>query len=197
MKNSTTKISLFILIGVIIFGCNTTKRVPNDKRLLTKNEIVVDGKSDKSEAVFNQLYQKQNSTLLGYPLRLNIFNLAKPKTDSIYRAKFANNPKKYYKKAKWLSKKQVKRLGESFWYAGIHNFLRKTGEAPIILDTLSTKKSLKRLSSYYYNRGYFNVSGNYSTDTSSTKKVKLKYLLIKGNPYFIDSISTKIQNFEK
>ena len=122
MKNSLTKISLFILIGVIILGCNTTKRVPNGKSLLTKNNIYVDGKKDNVEEVFNQLYQKQNSSILGYRLRLNIYNLAKEKTDSIYRSKFANNPKKYARKAKWLSKKQVKRLGQSFWYSGIHKF---------------------------------------------------------------------------
>ena len=192
MKNSITKISLFILIGLIIFGCNTTKRVPNGKSLLTKNNIFVDGKKNNVEDVFNQLYQKQNTSILGYRLRLNIFNLAKQKTDSIYRAKFANNPKKYFRKAKWLSKKQVKRLGESFWYSGIHNFLRKTGEAPVILDTVSTKKSLRRLKSYYYTRGYFDVVTKYKIDSTGSKKVKLSYNIVKGNPYIIDSINSHI-----
>ena len=194
MKNSITKISLFILIGLIIFGCNATKRVPDGKSLLTKNNIFVDGKKNNVEDVFNQLYQKQNSAILGYRLRLNIYNLAKEKTDSIYRAKFVNNPKKYNRKAKWLSKKQVKRLGESFWYSGIHNFLRKTGEAPVILDTVSTKKSLRRLKSYYYTRGYFDVTAKYKIDSISPKKVKLRYDIIKGNPYIIDSINCHISS---
>lgn len=192
MKNSITKISLFILIGLIIFGCNTTKRIPEGKSLLTKNNIIVDGKKNNVEDVFNQLYQKQNSSILGYSLRLNIYNMAKQKTDSIYRAKFANNPKKYNRKVKWLSKKQVKRLGESFWYSGVHNFLRKTGEAPVILDTVSTKKSIRRLKSYYYTRGYFDVAANYKIDTISPKKVRLNYDIIKGNPYIIDSINSHI-----
>jgi outer membrane protein assembly factor BamA len=194
LKNSITKISLFILIGVIIFGCNATKRVPNGKSLLTKNDIVVDGKKNNVEDVFNQLYQKQNSAILGYRLRLNIYNLAKQKTDSIYKAKFANNPKKYNRKVKWLSKKQVKRLGQSFWYSGIHNFLRKTGEAPVILDTVSTKKSIKRLKWYYYRRGYFDVTANYKIDSTSPKKVKLKYDIVTGKPYIIDSIESFISS---
>ena len=194
MKNSITKISLFILTGLIIFGCNTTKRVPNGKMLLTKNIIFVDDKKNNAEDVFNQLYQKQNSALLGYRLRLSIYNLAKQKTDSIYRAKFAHNPKKYFKKSKWLSKKQVKRLGESFWYAGIHNFLRKTGEAPIILDTVSAKKSLKRLKSYYFNRGYFDVATKYKIDSIGSKKAKLKYDIALGKPYIIDSIKSYISS---
>lgn len=194
MKNSITKISLFILIGIIIFGCNTTKRVPNGKSLLTKNDIIVDGKKNNVEDVFNQLYQKQNSSILGYRLRLNIYNLAKQKTDSIYRAKFINDPKKYNRKVKWLSKKQVKRLGQSFWYSGIHNFLRKTGEAPVILDTVSTKKSLKRLKWYYYRRGYFDVTAKYKIDSIGPKKVKLKYDIVTGKPYIIDSIESFISS---
>jgi hypothetical protein len=194
LKNSLTKISLFILIGAIILGCNTTKKVPNGKSLLTKNNIYVDGKKNNVEDVFNQLYQKQNSDILGYRLRLNLYNLAKEKTDSIYRTKFANNPKKYARKIKWLSKKQVKRLGQSFWYSGIHNFLRKTGEPPVILDTVSTKKSLRRLKSYFFNRGYFDVTTKYKIDSVGPKKVKLKYDIALGKPYIIDTINSYISS---
>lgn len=194
MKNSLTKISLFILIGVIVVGCNTTKRVPDGKNLLTKNNIYVDGKKNKVEDVFNQLYQKQNSSILGYRLRLNIYNLAKEKTDSIYRAKFANNPKKYQRKVRWLSKKQVKRLGQSFWYSGIHTFLRKTGEAPVILDTVSTKKSLRRLKAYYFYRGYFDTKVSYKVDSVGRKKVKLRYDITIGKPSILDTINTYISS---
>ncbi len=192
MKNSLTKISLIILIGIFIFGCNATKRVPSGKCLLTKNEIYIDDKAIKTEVVYNQLYQKPNSSILGFRLRLHIFNMAKQKTDSIYRAKFVNNPKKYNRKAKWLSRKQVKRLGQSFWYSGIHNSLMKNGEAPVVLDTISTKKSLNRLKSFYYNRGFFNVTSNFSIDTSTLKRAKLNYFVNLGKPYIVDSISTKI-----
>jgi len=194
LKNSITKISLFILIGIIFFGCNTTKRVPQGKSLLTKNDILVDGKKNKVEDVFNQLYQKQNSSILGYRLRLNIFNLAKQNTDSIYKAKFNKNPKKYERKSEWLSKKQVKRLGRSFWYSGIHNFLKKTGEAPVIIDTVSTKKSVNRLKSYFYTRGYFDVSAKYKIDSIGSKKVKLQYDITTGKPYVIDSVESYISS---
>jgi outer membrane protein assembly factor BamA len=194
LKKSITKISLFILIGLIIFGCNSTKRVPKGKRLLTENNIYVDNKKDNSEEVFNQLYQKQNSAILGFPLRLNIFNLAKPKSDSLFKAKMIKNPKRYYRKASWLSKKQVKRLGESFLYSGVDNFLRKTGEAPVVLDTSSTRRSLKRLRSYFYNRGYFDVTTQYKIDSISAKKVKLRYNINIGKPYIIDSIKTFISS---
>jgi hypothetical protein len=192
LKKSITKISLFILTALIIFGCNTLKRVPDGKSLLTKNDIYVDNKKDNSEDNTNQLYQKQNSSILGYRLRLNIFNLARPKSDSLFKSIMIKNPKRYYRKAKWLSKKQVKRLGESFLYSGIDNFLRKTGEAPIILDTSSTRKSLKRLKSYYFNRGYFDVVTRYKIDSLAKKKVKLRYDIETGKPFMVDSISSSI-----
>ncbi len=194
MKNSLTKISLFILIGTIILGCNTTKKVPNGKSLLTKNNIYVDGKKNNVEDVFNQLYQKQNTSILGYHLRLNLYNLAKEKTDSIYRAKFIKDPKKYFRKVKWLSKKQVKRLGQSFWYSGIHDFLRKTGEAPVILDTVSAHKSQRRLQAYYFFRGYFDTKVKYKIDTIGPKKVKLRWDIVTGTPYKIDTISSSISS---
>ena len=192
MKNRFTKISLFILIGLLIVACNTTKRVPDGKRLLLKNEISVDNKSTNDENVFNQLYQKPNSSILGYRLRLNLYNLARQNTDSIYKAKYLKDPKKYYRQSKWLSKKQVNRLGHSFWYEGIHNFLKKTGEAPVILDTISTKKSLKRLRKYYFDNGFFNAKTSYKIDSTETKKAKIKYLIEKGNGFKLDSIKTNI-----
>ena len=182
MKKISTKIATFILIGIIISACDTVKRVPDGKQLLTKNEILANGKTVKDDDVINQLYQKPNSSILGYRLRLNLFNLAKPNPDSSYQAKFTNNPGKYEKQSKWLSAKQVDRLGQSFWYKGVHQFLKKTGEAPVIVDTVRTNKSIKRLKYYYFNNGFFDVKANYKLDSISAKKAKIKYTITTGNP---------------
>ena len=145
MKKTSTKITAFIVIAILICACNAVKRVPEGKLLLTKNEITENDKAIKDENVFNQLYQKPNSTLLGYRLRLNLYNLANLNPDSTYQAKFANNPEKFKRKSKWLSEKQVNRLGKSFWYHGIHDFLKRTGEPPVIVDKNRADKSLLRL----------------------------------------------------
>ncbi len=183
----------FILIGVIISACNTVRRVPKGKQLLTKNEILVNNKVKKEETIINQLYQKPNSKILGYRLRLNLFNLANPNPDSTYQAKFANHPGKYERMSKLLSAKQVDRLGKSFWYHGIHDFLKKTGEPPVIIDSAKTEKSIVRLKYYYFNEGYFNVKANYKLDSLDVKKAKVKYTITTGNPYLLDSIKTNIQ----
>jgi hypothetical protein len=192
LRNAVTKISLFILTGLIISACNTVKRVPDGKKLLKKNEIIVNGKKENSEAIQSLLYQKPNSSILGYNLRLNLYNLAKLKHDSIYQAKFVNHPEKYRRKSKWLSAKQVNRLGQSFWYAGIHNFLRDNGEPPVIIDPKSTAKSSTRLKSYYFNNGFFNVKTKYETDSIHPKKAQIKYFVTTGYPFFVDTLKTTI-----
>ncbi|QIH39303.1 BamA/TamA family outer membrane protein [Flavobacterium sp. Sr18] len=192
MKKISTKITAFIVIAILICACNAVKRVPDGKLLLTKNEITINDKVIKDENVINQLYQKPNSTLLGYRLRLNLYNLANLNPDSTYQAKFANNPEKFKRKSKWLSEKQVNRLGKSFWYHGIHDFLKRTGEPPVIIDKEKADKSLLRLKYYYFNNGFFNVNATYNVDTLAIKKAKIKYAITPGNAYFLDSLRTTI-----
>ncbi len=193
MKKISTKIAAFTLIATLILACNAEKRVPEGKQLLIKNQIVTNGKTAKQENVVNQLYQKPNSTLLlGFRLRLNLYNLANLNPDSTYQAKFTNNPGKYERKSKWLSAKQVDRLGKSFWYHGIHEFLKKTGEPPVIVDKTKTDKSLLRLKHYYFNNGFFDVNGKYKIDTISPKRAKIKYSINTEKGYILDTINTSI-----
>ena len=192
MKKTSTKITAFIVIAILICACNAVKRVPEGKLLLTKNEITVNDKTIKDETVFNQLYQKPNSTLLGYRLRLNLYNLANLNPDSTYQAKFTTNPEKFRRKSKWLSEKQVHRLGKSFWYHGIHDFLKKTGEPPVVIDKDRADKSLLRLKYYYFNNGFFNVGASYKIDTLNIQKGKIKYAITSGNAYLLDSLKTTI-----
>ncbi|HEY6142775.1 MAG TPA: BamA/TamA family outer membrane protein [Flavobacterium sp.] len=192
MRKISTKIATFILIGIIISACETTKRVPKNKQLLTKNEVSVNDKSTKDDDVINQLYQQPNSSILGYRLRLNLYNLANPNPDSTYKAKFTNHPGKYERMSKWLSAKQVDRLGKSFWYKGFHEFLKETGEAPVIVDTIKTNKSISRLKYYYFNNGFFNVKADYKLDSLNPKKAKIQYTIKTGSPHLLDSLRTNI-----
>ena len=192
-KKNVAKISLFILISVLFYACNSEKRVPARKQLLVQNKIFENGKLLKNQTIYDQLYQQPNSSLLGYRMLLNIYNLANPNPDSTFNLKYLNNKKKYDREVKWLSAKQIEGLRKSFWYLGIHNFLKETGEAPVIADTLKSNKSLIRLKSYYSNNGYFDVKAVYKSDSLGVKKAQMKYYLTTGNPYFIDTLRTAIE----
>ncbi len=83
MKQSVTKISIFILTALIFASCNSVKRVGEYEHLLTDNSIFINDKKNNTESIKNLLYQKRNSKLFQFPFRLYIHNWAKPNSDSI------------------------------------------------------------------------------------------------------------------
>ena len=176
MNNFSTKIALILLIAVLISACDAVKKVPANQHLLTKNKLEVDGKNVKDEAITTRILQQPNSGIFGFQLRLHMYNLAKTNTDSIFRAKYTKDPEKYYRKSKWLSKKQVDRLGKSFWYSGWHKFLIKTGEAPVIIDTLKTNRSIRSLKAYYFDEGFFDANARYKINYSENEVVSYTYM---------------------
>lgn len=192
LNRLSLKISLYIVITTFILSCNAVKKVPADKHLLINNEIVVNGDKKTEEDIVNQIVQKPNSNILGYRLRLNLFNMSKNNTDSVFKAKYTANPNKYKRKSNFLSKKQVNRLGKSFWYSGWHNFLRKTGEPPVIIDESKAKKTLNRLKAHYFNQGYFSTKTDFKTTLDSNKTGRIKYNVITGKPAFLDTITKEI-----
>lgn len=187
MKKISTKIA-FILIAIFISACNSVKRVPNGKFLLTKNEIFENNKLISDEITFNQLYQKPNSTIFGIPFLLLIHNWAHPNTDSTYQANIKNDPEKDPK----LSQRPSVQQRKSFWNLDIRNFLNKTGESPVIFDQTKTEKSVARLKYLYFNKGYFDIKVTYAFDSIGSKKGRVKYMVTLGKPYIIDSIKTNI-----
>lgn len=189
MKSSTAKVSAFILIAIAIAACNSVKRVPDGKLLLTENKIFENNKVIKTEITSNQLSQNPNAKLFGFPLALTLYNWAKPNPDSTYLLKFKNNPKKLERMTKWLSAKQVEQLGNSFFYKGIHNVLKKIGDAPEIIDKTRADKSLLRLKYYYFNQGFFDIKANYTIDSLKSKKGRVNYFITTGKPYVLDSIT--------
>lgn len=194
VKLLRTKIGLIIL-AALITSCNALKRVDDDELLLTRNNIYVDGEKIADEDVQSLVIQQPNSTLLGYPLRLQLYNLAKVNPDSSYRVWLNRNEKRKERLVKLLSAKQVERLGESFLVKGYSEWLKNIGEAPAVIDTSRAVKSLERLSSYYGSIGYFNNSTRYEIDVLSRKqRAAMNYYIDLGKPYIVDSLSTSIRS---
>ncbi|WP_394750859.1 translocation and assembly module lipoprotein TamL [Spongiimicrobium salis] len=178
-----------------MLSCNALKRVKDDQLLLNKNKVIADDKKISNGAVQSLILQKPNSTILGYPLRLNLYNLAKPNPDSSFQDWLQRKEKREKRLNKLLSKKQVNRLGESFIVKGFSEWLKRIGEPPVIVDSVKSTKSLARLKAYYRSKGYFNVQGAFAVDSSSRKqRADVTYDLQLGNPYIIDTISENIQS---
>ncbi|MFN3639847.1 MAG: outer membrane protein assembly factor, partial [Flavobacterium sp.] len=175
MKIRFTKISLILLIITIILGCDAVKRVPEDKQLLIRNTVIVNENEDKREELNNLIQQQPNSKVLTIPFSLHIFNLAQPNPDSIFQEKIINNPRKFNFWKALISEKQVHRLGESFWYKGKHELLKKMGDEPVIIDESRAKRSELRLKTYFFNNGFFDVKTKNSIDSVGIKRGAITY----------------------
>jgi len=190
------KIGLLLLL-LCILGCNTLKKVEEDELLLTKNTILVDDESVNSSEIKGLIRQKPNSSVLGFPLKLNLYNLAKENPDSSYQDWLHRKEKREKRLNNLLSEKQVNRLGESFLVKGFSEFLKNIGEPPVIIDTAETNKSVKKLKAYYNSKGYFNNTGEYQiVDGKKERKASIEYSITLKEPYIVDTIQKNITSPE-
>ncbi|MFK7115419.1 outer membrane protein assembly factor [Flavobacterium oreochromis] len=196
MNKILTKISIIILLAALYTACSTVKKVPTNRYLLIKNSLDVDGVKFKTneDGIIEQINQQPNTSILGFNLRLQLYNLAKEHTDSLFKKNILDNPKKYKRLSKWLSEKQVHRLGKSFLYSGLHNFLKKTGEPPVLVDSLKTIRNAKNIEAWYQNQGYLHAKSSYKINYLANKKANIEYFVKKGKPYILDTIHTNITN---
>lgn len=194
LKFLSSKIVLFFLISLFFYSCSEVRKLQKNEFLLHQNEIMVNGKESNLEELEIQLYQKPNSKLLGFKPRLQLYNLSKKNPDSSYQAWLRKKPNRIARMNKIYSKKQVDSLGHSFIVSGYSDFLKRVGEAPVIQDSAKVRKSQRRLIQYFFNRGFYNVKVQAKVDTLKNKKTKVTYSVKTGNPFLVDSISTKIQS---
>lgn len=179
-----------MLVFITLFNsCDVVKRVKSNEHLITKNTIIVDDKVNKEERVNNIIVQKTNSgmnSLLGFPLKLHVYNLARPNIDSIIDAKVLSDSSKVRWKTKLLSKKQFDKEIES--RKNFNSWLKRTGEAPTIYNEDKTEKTTNNLRKYYYNKGWFDNEVTFEVNKDSNKRVEVTYKVTKHKPYFIDSL---------
>ena len=194
LTNYTAKISVLFL-AFAITSCNSLRRVDDNELLITKNVISNDGEKITDESIETLILQKPNTTLLGYPLRLNLYNLAKVNPDSSFNNWLYRKEKRKKRLDNFFSEKQVNRLGESFLVKGLSGWLKEIGEPPAILDTTLTQKSLERLSAYYSSKGYFNNSTKYTIDSLQRKqRASVYYNIDLGKPFMLDSVYHNISS---
>ncbi|TNJ44659.1 BamA/TamA family outer membrane protein [Tamlana fucoidanivorans] len=190
-KHISNKFLIALCLGLLI-SCNAVKRVEDDEYLLTKTSIKINDKVDKRETIEKLVIQHPNRKIVGIPLRLHIYNSARPNKDSIFDAWLHKNPKRPERLKNAFSQKQVDKLRASS--IGFNNWLKKTGEAPIIIDDKKTKKSLKLLEAYHINNGWFDAEASYELQPTKNKRAEIDYSVKTGSAYMLDSITTNIKS---
>ena len=190
LKSFFTKISLFLITSVILISCNAVKRVENDELLLTDNTIFLNGEEINENRIYNQLYQQPNSRFLGVPLGLHFYNLAKPDPDSTFTTWLNKKPKRKQRLINFLSEKQVERLGDA--YVDFNEWIKRTGEAPVVIEEELAKKSVNRLQSWYFNNGWFNAETDYEIIPTEDKRGEVNYFVKTHQPYIVDAVEQRI-----
>ncbi len=165
MNRFFTKIIVLLGFSTIFLACNATKRVPNNKLLLTKNEVFVNGKPIKNDTIYANIAQKPNQKFMGsFPFYLHLYNSAKVDENG-----------------KPLNK-------------GLSKFLKNNGEPPVIISKKKALKTTKRLKKIYFNKGFFNSDVNYKIDTLGHKKGKVIYSVTTKKAYTINAFSKIVQS---
>lgn len=177
-------------------ACDSVKRVAQNQHLLTKNTITINGESVTNDTISSLFYQKPNSRLpipfTTIPLKLYIYNSARPNIDSVLNARFYSNPKKMARKSKLLSRKQLDKYLDS--KKSFNSWLKRTGEAPVIIDTALTNKSLVRIENYYKTNGWFNATADYKINKGDDKKATIDYTIQTKNAYKFDTVASNIKS---
>ncbi|WP_242091796.1 BamA/TamA family outer membrane protein [Aestuariivivens sediminicola] len=192
MKLQLFKISITIVVFALISSCDAVKRVSESDYLLTDNTVVINDKKDNSETIANLISQKPNRKILGIPLRLHLYNTARPNIDSILQVKVYDNAEKMAWKTKVLSRKQLEK--DIATRKGFNSWLKRTGEAPVIWEEEKTRKSVTRLENYHINNGWFDVTASYIAKPTDDKRIEIQYEVNTGPAFIIDSIAKKIES---
>ncbi|MFB9105557.1 BamA/TamA family outer membrane protein [Algibacter miyuki] len=194
MKLQRTNIIVLLLCFYIITACDSLKRVADGEHVLSENTVLVNGEKENTETINNLYYQKPNSKIpfMGLPLKLHVYNLARPNIDSIVNARLDKRPNKRKNLEQFLSKKQLDKYIDS--KIKFNTWLKKIGEAPVIVSDLKAQKTVSRLNSYYINNGWLDAKSDYSITKTDDKRAKVEYQVKTGKAFVIDSITVNIKS---
>lgn len=155
LRNLITKLS-FILLVSGISGCNSLKYVPDNAFLLEGNKIYIDQKRVKNDSLQNLIIQQPNTTIFGYPLKLNLHNIApvnRKEGDESWLERAGETPVVIEAKRTRQSVEKLKAFYESNGYFN----------AQIQSSLLPSRKKKKASVRYDIHPGY-----SYEIDTIST-----------------------------
>lgn len=177
-------------------ACSPTRRLTQDELWLVENEILVDQDTRKDVALTDLLIQKPNTKLpvIGLPLGVLVHNLATPNPHERFAQWLTKKPKRTQRLERLISAKQLRALDSA--KVNFNKWLKNTGSAPVVIDTTKASRSLEQLKKYFYNQGYFNVTGRYIVliDSSKNRRGSLRYDLSLNKPYSIGELTYNIES---
>ena len=149
-----------IIISVLLVSCYSTKHIEAKDYILAKNSIII---NNQKNTQLDELSTKDIDLIIKQKPNKKIIGLI-PFHIWVYNL---SNPKK------------------NNW---VNTYLRRVGEAPIILDEKLVDKSVNQIKSYFENNGYF-TSKVYTNTIYKNQKAYVKYIINTGDSYSINKIN--------
>ncbi len=182
----------FFLLLILTYSCSTVKHVPDNSLLLVQNTVLLDSVKQKGDSINNLLIQKPNVKAIGLPLSLYFYNIGNPKGSRDVPEWAKNHPGWYNSFKDVFSEKQSISVANTF--IGLNNWFLNNGQPPVIIDDAKTKKTAKKIKTYFFTEGYFRSKVSFKKEEIDTKKGAITYTIQKGEPSFIDTIRTNIRS---
>lgn len=155
--------------------------------MIVKQSFTVNGESVGKEPLTVLSRTAVNKTILGFPLKLHVYNLSNPAPEAQFDRWLQKKGKRAERLSRWLSPKQLIQLKK--YHVDFNNWLKKTGEPPAIIDVNKITLTQKLFDTYYRNMGYFNAVTTAEIDSIAPQKVALGYRVETGPQYYLDSIA--------
>ncbi|MCX6180959.1 MAG: BamA/TamA family outer membrane protein [Bacteroidetes bacterium] len=173
MTKRKTYLYLVFIATLLLSACKSTHFVPEDKFMLNKNEVKIQGTySFDPEEIKMYVKQKPNtSRFFGtWKFYLTAYNFLNKRKDETIE--FQTQKHKLFTRLRLKSKDAI-------------------GEAPVILDTTKITYSIKQMQTYLQNKGYYHSQIQHEIKYAKNKKAKVIYNVILNDPFIINQIKAK------
>lgn len=172
---------------LLLFACNTTKKVPKGEYLLTKNIFKYEDGKLFSDEIPDYILQKPNKKMANlFPFGLWMYNNSNKKYDSIL-TEYMTYPNELRNQK--LRDSLFVKFGHPeykgrnlFW----NRWYRNWGQAPVILEQGKTDKSAENIRKFLVYRGYWDAKVQSKNSLDSTaQKAASEYLIAHKDPTYI------------
>ncbi|MBL7964976.1 MAG: BamA/TamA family outer membrane protein [Flavobacteriales bacterium] len=186
------RLTIGLLMAWALAACSPTRRLPQDAHLLIRNKLDAAGSKGALElepdALMSIVKQKPNKRVLGYRFYLQAYNIPDP-------AKVGPRQERKNARTDQRNAKRTAKGKEPVPYGRCtDNWLREVvGEAPVILDTLLTRKSAEQIRLQLQKEGYFSAEV-LDTTIYRGRKATVRYRLFPGVPHRLRNITVRVND---
>ena len=194
LKHTGPNILLFVCFTTILVGCSVHKSIDADQYLLNENIITYNGQRTNVDSLRKLIPQKPNNKLMGIPLKLMLFQAAKPNAGDDFDRWLEKKTQRLSRMQKIWSQKQIDQMRA--YKIRFQEWKMRNGEPPSIVDSLRYADYARNLQTYQSNHGYFKamVMVEETIENEAKKRKNLVYNIQTGLPYALDTIKTEIQS---